>query len=140
MLQIRKVIEHVYEKILLPLGTVPQPSLVTPTGDDGAAPAFNAAELSTLASERVELLCNDQVRRAFLLYFEYTALQLCNMHLLIFPYIWQLLDASLDLRTVKHIYWKSGGDLTLMYRLKAPAHARGTELHSAPSSFKHKRV
>ena len=63
MLQIRKVIEHVYEKLLLPLGTVPQPAMVNTGGEEGVAPpVYNATELSTLALERVELLCNDQVR------------------------------------------------------------------------------
>ena len=61
MLQIRKVIEHVYEKLLLPLGTVPQPAMVNTGGEEGVPPVYHALELSTLALERVELLCNDQV-------------------------------------------------------------------------------
>ena len=61
MLQIRKVIEHVYEKLLLPLGTVPQPAAVNTGGEEGVPPVYNTTELSTLALERVELLCNDQV-------------------------------------------------------------------------------
>ena len=46
-------------------------------------------DVSSIADEKVELLCNDQ-----------------------------LLDPGLDLRTVKHFIWKQGGDLTLHYRPK----------------------
>ncbi|XP_066597028.1 WD repeat-containing protein 48 isoform X2 [Prorops nasuta] len=45
------------------------------------------ADNSSLAEEKVELLCNDQV-----------------------------LDPSMDLRTVRHFIWKSSADLTLHYR------------------------
>lgn len=31
----------------------------------------------------------------------------------------QVLDPNMDLRTVKHFIWKSGGDLTLHYRQKS---------------------
>ena len=42
---------------------------------------------SSLAEDRVELLCNDQI-----------------------------LDPNLDLRTVKHFIWKSSSDLVLHYK------------------------
>lgn len=32
---------------------------------------------------------------------------------------YQVLDPNMDLRTVKHFIWKSGGDLTLHYRQKS---------------------
>jgi len=48
---------------------------------------FQAEDSASLAEDRVELLCNDQV-----------------------------LDPNLDLRTVKHFIWKSSSDLVLHYR------------------------
>ncbi|XP_025091366.1 WD repeat-containing protein 48-like isoform X2 [Pomacea canaliculata] len=85
MIQVRKVIEHVYEKVL-------------GQGSDAGSQAAgsNASqekepdkeeELSSIAEERVELLCSDQV-----------------------------LDPNMDLRTVRHFIWKQTGDLTLHYR------------------------
>lgn len=47
-------------------------------------------DIAVLAEEKIELLCQDQV-----------------------------LDPNMDLRTVKHFIWKSGGDLTLHYRQKS---------------------
>ncbi|KYN17924.1 WD repeat-containing protein 48, partial [Trachymyrmex cornetzi] len=69
-IQVRKVAEHVYDKVL-------------GAGSDSDSNADN----SSLAEEKVELLCNDQV-----------------------------LDPSMDLRTVRHFIWKSSADLTLHYR------------------------
>jgi len=84
MLQMRKVIEHVCEKMLVNLmeenGS---------TNQDHAANAKNTnqvGESDALHIEKVELYCNDSK-----------------------------LDESLDLRTVKHYLWKSGGDLVLHY-------------------------
>lgn len=37
----------------------------------------------------------------------------------------QVLDPNMDLRTVKHFIWKSGGDLTLHYRQKSTWGQRG---------------
>ncbi|XP_071804408.1 WD repeat-containing protein 48-like [Asterias amurensis] len=80
MLQVRKVLEHVYEKVM---------------GSDGGStmngkgPYEGDEELSSISEDKVELLCQDQV-----------------------------LDANMDLRTVKHFIWKSGGDLTLHFRNK----------------------
>ncbi len=43
--------------------------------------------------------------------------RLCDMMMLhCFP---KVLDPNMDLRTVKHFIWKSGGDLTLHYRQKS---------------------
>lgn len=95
-LQIRKVIEHVYEKVM---GTSDTGSNAgSPTGDHhhhhhgqsrgtNNSSCSNADDNLSLAEERVELLCNDQV-----------------------------LDPNLDLRTVKHFIWKSSSDLVLHYR------------------------
>ncbi|KAL8578817.1 WD repeat-containing protein 48 [Nucella lapillus] len=85
MIQVRKVIEHVYEKVL---------GQGSDTGSQAAASnasqekeAEKDEDLSTVAEERVELLCSDQV-----------------------------LDPNMDLRTVRHFIWKQPGDLTLHYR------------------------
>lgn len=73
MLQIRKVIEHVYEKVI---------------GQESSN-AIDRNDLETVANDdKVEILCNDQI-----------------------------LDANMDLRTVKHFIWKQGSDLTLHYRI-----------------------
>ncbi|KAK6187082.1 hypothetical protein SNE40_006330 [Patella caerulea] len=80
MIQVRKVIEHVYEKVL-------------GQGSDSGSQTANSngqdkdEDLTTVAEERVELFCNDQI-----------------------------LDPNMDLRTVKHFIWKQSGDLTLHYR------------------------
>ncbi|KAH9527404.1 WD repeat-containing protein 48 [Dermatophagoides farinae] len=132
MLLIRKVIEHVYTKICKELfdqhssivnstssqqpmsGTSNGPTnssssnSSTPVTNNGPAyhplnhngPAVRengqdndhhndvaVNHRSTTAEERVELLCQDQV-----------------------------LDPNMDLRTVKHLIWKSSGDLVLYYR------------------------
>lgn len=101
MLQVRKVIEHVYEKIL---GTNSETG--SATGQSGGAQTCNGhnpvggkpnesyscandrdEERLSIAEEKVELSCQDQV-----------------------------LEPNMDLRTVKHFIWKSGGDLVLNYR------------------------
>ena len=53
----------------------------------GANGGANEEDLASIAEERVELLCQEHV-----------------------------LDPNMDLRTVKHFIWKSGGDLLLHYR------------------------
>uniref|UniRef100_A0A8B9JF77 WD repeat-containing protein 48 n=1 Tax=Astyanax mexicanus TaxID=7994 RepID=A0A8B9JF77_ASTMX len=87
MLQVRKVMEHVYEKIIN-LDTESQ----TTSSSTNEKPGEQEKEedVAMLAEEKIELLCQDQV-----------------------------LDPNMDLRTVKHFIWKSGGDLTLHYRQKS---------------------
>ena len=94
MLQIRKVIEHVYEKILTPSESGSQTATNGNQQDKTNENSCNSNsgnekddERTSLAEEKVELLCQDQV-----------------------------LDSSMDLRTVRHFIWKSGGDLVLHYR------------------------
>ncbi|XP_035658852.1 WD repeat-containing protein 48-like isoform X1 [Branchiostoma floridae] len=83
MLQVRKVMEHVYEKVL-GADNISQNT----ASSGGEKPEQEKEEdISSLAEEKIELLCQDQV-----------------------------LDPNMDLRTVKHFIWKSGGDLTLHYR------------------------
>ncbi|KAI4496511.1 hypothetical protein M0804_000321 [Polistes exclamans] len=91
-IQIRKVAEHIFDKALC-AGS--DSGLVTGGGNSvsGGSPAGDRAntdsnaDSSSLAEEKVEILCNDQV-----------------------------LDPSMDLRTVRHFIWKSSADLTLHYR------------------------
>ena len=97
-LQIRKVIEHVYEKVMCG-GSDTGSNAGSPTGDQnngGSNPGghnssrntANSEDSASVAEERVELLCNDQV-----------------------------LDPNLDLRTVKEFIWKvKNNDLVLHYR------------------------
>ena len=108
-LQIRKVIEHVYEKVIsgnVAGGSEGGSSAGSPTGDhhqqagggagagaaggaSGGQPGQGGQQRSTeeIAEERVELYCNDK-----------------------------LLDPNMDLRTVKHLIWKSSSDLVLNYK------------------------
>ncbi|XP_039249667.2 WD repeat-containing protein 48-like [Styela clava] len=109
MLSIRKVMEHVYEKVLCLEEDSTQTSSSTPT----ASPTANAdkhdtssnskkstptgntdaaktdIDKSSVIMDKVVLLCQEQV-----------------------------LDPSLDLRTVKHLIWKSSSDMILHYKLQ----------------------
>ena len=95
MLQVRKVIEHVYEKVMGQGSDAGSQTNAGGTAGGGGgstatqerSEADKEEDLSSIAEEKVELLCNEQ-----------------------------LLDPNLDLRTVKHFIWKQGGDLTLHYR------------------------
>jgi WD repeat-containing protein 48 len=97
MLQVRKVIEHVYEKMMgspSETGSQNAPSSAgheRSSSDERNNSRNNGSdkdeERSSIAEEKVELMCQDQ-----------------------------LLDSNMDLRTVKHFIWKSGGDLVLHYR------------------------
>lgn len=80
------MIEHVYEKIM---GAGSEASSQT-AGQQGSGTEKEEPgeeERASIAEEKVELLCQDQV-----------------------------LEATMDLRTVRHFVWKSGGDLVLHYR------------------------
>lgn len=83
MIQVRKVIEHVYEKVL---GQGSETGSQTGNGGGDKTEKEKSSD-SAMTEEKVELLCNDQV-----------------------------LDANMDLRTVKHFIWKQSGDLMLHYR------------------------
>jgi len=87
-LQIRKVIEHVYEKVMNG-GSEGGSGAGTPTSDKNHTDngRHEREESGSVAEDRVELLCNDT-----------------------------MLDPNMDLRTVKHFIWKSGSDLVLHYR------------------------
>ena len=92
MLQVRKVIEHVYEKMMgSPSDTSSQstPCPDRPSDDKNYKNSSSEKddERTSIAEDKVELLCQDQ-----------------------------LLDPNMDLRTVRHFIWKSGGDLVLHYR------------------------
>ncbi|XP_016099984.1 WD repeat-containing protein 48 [Sinocyclocheilus grahami] len=86
MLQVRKVMEHVYEKII----NLDSESQTGGSAAEKPSEQKEEEEMAVLAEEKIELLCQDQV-----------------------------LDPNMDLRTVKHFIWKSGGDLTLHYRQKS---------------------
>uniref|UniRef100_T1JLA6 WD repeat-containing protein 48 homolog n=1 Tax=Strigamia maritima TaxID=126957 RepID=T1JLA6_STRMM len=78
MLQVRKVIEHVYEKIM---------GAGSETGSQEKGEGDKEEAETSIAEEKVELLCMDQI-----------------------------LDPNVDLRTVRHYVWKNSGDLVLNYR------------------------
>ena len=101
MLQVRKVIEHVYEKMMGSETGSSAPAASATSSDQHASHNSSAGGNSgsgrtgdrnseggiSIAEEKVELLCQDQV-----------------------------LDPDMDLRTVRHFIWKSGADLILHYR------------------------
>ncbi|KAK2512636.1 Wdr48 [Columba guinea] len=87
MLQVRKVMEHVYEKII---NLDNESQTTSSSNNEKAGEQEKEEDIAVLAEEKIELLCQDQV-----------------------------LDPNMDLRTVKHFIWKSGGDLTLHYRQKS---------------------
>jgi WD repeat-containing protein 48 len=98
MLQVRKVIEHVYEKMLGTNSETGSASNANTTAANGHNGKNNDScnsnsgndrddERLSIAEEKVELLCQD-----------------LN------------LDPNMDLRTVRHFIWKSGGDLVLHYK------------------------
>uniref|UniRef100_A0AAY5KIU5 WD repeat-containing protein 48 n=1 Tax=Esox lucius TaxID=8010 RepID=A0AAY5KIU5_ESOLU len=89
MLQVRKVMEHVYEKIIN-LDTESQTTASSSAANDKPGEMEKDEDMALMAEEKIELMCQDQV-----------------------------LDPNMDLRTVKHFIWKSGGDLTLHYRQKS---------------------
>ncbi|RXM35985.1 WD repeat-containing protein 48 [Acipenser ruthenus] len=87
MLQVRKVMEHVYEKII---NLDNESQITSASNNEKPGEQEKEEDIAVLAEEKIELLCQDQV-----------------------------LDPNMDLRTVKHFIWKSGGDLTLHYRQKS---------------------
>uniref|UniRef100_A0A6I8RD51 WD repeat-containing protein 48 n=1 Tax=Xenopus tropicalis TaxID=8364 RepID=A0A6I8RD51_XENTR len=87
MLQVRKVMEHVYEKII---NVDTESQTTSSSNNEKPGEQEKEEDIAVLAEEKIELLCQDQI-----------------------------LDPNMDLRTVKHFIWKSGGDLTLHYRQKS---------------------
>lgn len=69
MLLIRKVMEHVYEKILYPSEGIDN----TEGGDQyaNAQPAMNTQPIPANIEEKIELFCNDQVILFFLIFYFY---------------------------------------------------------------------
>ncbi|RWS28076.1 WD repeat-containing protein 48-like protein [Leptotrombidium deliense] len=92
MLQVRKVIEHVYEKMMGTNSEADSQNATSGCNQDKNSDASGSAnndkedEKTCFAEDKVELYCQDQ-----------------------------LLDPNMDLRTVRHFIWKSGGDLVLHY-------------------------
>ncbi|KAH0627622.1 hypothetical protein JD844_003606 [Phrynosoma platyrhinos] len=93
MLQVRKVMEHVYEKII---NLDNESQTTSSSNNEKAGEQEKEEDIAVLAEEKIELLCQDQVLGVI-----------------------EVLDPNMDLRTVKHFIWKSGGDLTLHYRQKS---------------------
>lgn len=160
-IQIRKVIEHVYEKVLGVLDTnaysslggassasssngaggvgasTPAGSAATPTGPSPSAGAsgtpssdkglpgssgnnghHNSAaadrqETASIAEEKVELLCNDQVSFFVCVPTSFYDVIVGLTEIFGSP---QILEPGMDLRTVRHFIWKSSADLVLHYR------------------------
>ncbi|KRZ97771.1 WD repeat-containing protein 48, partial [Trichinella sp. T8] len=89
MLQVRKVIEHVYEKILSTAVSTENSMNANSEKNPGAQsqPSSTPAVLPSNLEEKIELYCQDQ-----------------------------RLDPNMDLRTIKYFIWKQGGDLVLYYK------------------------
>ncbi len=89
LLQVKKLKEHVYTKLLKPeeINQIQQSesnsiSQKTETG--------SANDISNLINQSIELVCSEQV----------------------------LIDPEMSLRTIKHLIWKGTGDLTILYNYK----------------------
>lgn len=126
MLQVRKVMEHVYEKII---NLDNESQTTSSSANDKPGEQEKEEDMAMLAEEKIELMCQDQVGMLSLL-LSPKHLTSSHLHILIvltFSLIFspfssslhQVLDPNMDLRTVKHFIWKSGGDLTLHYRQKS---------------------
>lgn len=108
--------EHVYEKII---NLDNESQTTSSSANDKPGEQEKEEDMAMLAEEKIELMCQDQVGAAggFLtpapppLYIALTLLCVSSSN--------QVLDPNMDLRTVKHFIWKSGGDLTLHYRQKS---------------------
>ena len=66
MLQVRKVIEHVYEKVMGQGSDGGSQTAGTPAAGGGSQTEksetnYKEEEMSSIADDKVELLCNDQV-------------------------------------------------------------------------------
>ena len=64
MIQVRKVIEHVYEKVMGQGSDAGSQTANNSTQDKGE----ESEDLAAIAEEKVELLCNEQVRSLYPLY------------------------------------------------------------------------
>lgn len=83
----RKVIEHVCEKMIVNVWDDGNQAAMSQHEQAANLKGSNASnDAHTFPIDKVELYCNDQK-----------------------------LDDNLDLRTVRHYIWKSGGDLILHY-------------------------
>ncbi|KAJ8020777.1 WD repeat-containing protein 48 [Holothuria leucospilota] len=89
ILQVKKIQEHVYKNFMGQSDTASVSGSSTLSRRSSEPSEKGEEDLTEIAMEKVELLCQDQV-----------------------------LDPHLDLRTVKHFIWKSGGDVVLQYRNK----------------------
>lgn len=84
MLQVKKVMEHVYEKILSTNdGKVFRNKKILMVFEDITVGSIPLNQIHT----KMEMYCNDQ-----------------------------RLEPDMDLRTVKHLYWKQSGELLLHYK------------------------
>ncbi|XP_003380961.1 WD domain, G-beta repeat-containing domain protein [Trichinella spiralis] len=94
MLQVRKVIEHVYEKILSTAVSTENSMNANSEKSPGAQsqPSSTPAVLPSNLEEKIELYCQDQ-----------------------------RLDPNMDLRTIKYFIWKQGGDLLSVMFAKTKA-------------------
>ncbi|CAG0888428.1 unnamed protein product [Cyprideis torosa] len=81
---VRKVAEHVWEKVL----NVAPPLSSVGSGTSGAAAGdMDSVKEEVNPTDKVEIICQEEV-----------------------------MDPSMDLRTVKHFFWRQPGDLLLEYR------------------------
>lgn len=116
MLQVRKVMEHVYEKII---NLDNESQTTSSSANDKPGEQEKEEDMALLAEEKIELMCQDQVGVSSLLARFVHPLSLYRPLFFFFKSVIQVLDPNMDLRTVKHFIWKSGGDLTLHYRQKS---------------------
>ncbi|GAB1294815.1 WD repeat-containing protein 48 [Apodemus speciosus] len=117
MLQVRKVMEHVYEKII----NLDNESQTTSSSNNEKPEQEKEEDIAVMAEEKIELLCQDQ---GVICHSKELGVEAGGEEMNYYirdehPVCHQVLDPNMDLRTVKHFIWKSGGDLTLHYRQKS---------------------
>lgn len=88
MIHVRKVMEHVYEKVVLADNASSTSSQSSERQNSQSKICPEEVEIASLAEAKVELYCNDVI-----------------------------LDPNMDLRTVQNMIWRSKSDLTLQYKL-----------------------
>ena len=62
-------------------------------------------------------------------------LGLWGCHIPVISFSFQILDPELDLRTIKHSIWKSGGDMKLFYREIEQRTEQATKNENEPGSI-----
>lgn len=96
MLTIRKVMEHVYDRMI-------RPNIESQESNGGASSSVSYhAQYPPNLEQKIEIYCNNQVCSSFIDYFKI---------------MFQKMEPDIDLRSVKHFIWKQASDLVIQYKV-----------------------